>query len=401
MRAFLRAGHLPTLVASLIHFETSFMLWTLMGALGVLIAADLGLSPSEKGLLVGVPLLGGALWRVPIGMLADQLGAKRVGVATILASLVPLMLVWRVADDLPGLLCVGLLLGIAGSSFATALPLASRTYPARYQGTAMGIAAAGNSGAVVANLVAPRIGEVVGWQSVFGLALVPAAIAALLFVALARDDSAGRALSRGRDRTAPFREPDLWWFCLLYAMTFGGYSGLSSFLAIFFHDQYGVAAVSAGGLVAGCALAGSLARPLGGALADRLGGVPVLAAVYALVPVALLVPMVGSPLPLTVAALVVGMGCLGAGNGAVFQLVPQRFGSHVGVATGVTGAAGGIGGFLLSTLLGFQKEMTGSYGPGFATFALSLAFMFLCVKALEQGWRFTWLSRPEGLQEAE
>ena len=401
MRSFLRAGHLPTLLACLTHFETSFMLWTLVGALGVLIAADLGLSPSEKGLLVGVPLLGGALWRVPVGFLADQLGAKRVGVATIFASLLPLALAWRVASDLPGLFGVGLLLGIAGSSFATALPLASRCYPARYQGTAMGIAAAGNSGAVVANLVAPRLGEAVGWQGVFGLALIPALLAGLLFVALARDDTVPqRVIEPLRVRASAFGEADLWWLCLLYSMTFGGYAGLASFLPIFFHDQYGIPAIAAGGLVAACAVAGSLARPIGGMLADRLGGVPVLAAVDALVPAALLAPSMAAPLAPTVVALVVAMACLGLGNGAVFRLVPQRFAGRIGVATGVIGAAGGVGGFLLPTLLGLQKELSGSYGPGFATFALSLAVMFLCVKALESGWRFTWLSTESG-QEAD
>lgn len=398
VRDFLRAGHLPTLLASLLHFETSFMIWVLMGGLGVLIAADLGLSPAEKGLVVGVPLLGGALWRVPIGLLGDRFGAKRVGTITMLAVLAPLALAWRVADGVAGLGLVGILLGLAGSSFAVALPLAGRTYPARYQGTAMGIAAAGNSGTVLATLLAPRLGETFGWQQVFGLAMLPALAAALIFLLVAREAPVPHVVGDEGAAARALREPDLWWLALLYSMTFGGYAGLSTFLGIYFHDQFGVGAVVAGGLVAACAFAGSLARPFGGALADRAGGVRVLSVVYAVVPLALLAPAAGAPLGFTFAAILVAMAALGIGNGAVFELVPRRFPRTVGFATGVTGAAGGFGGFVLPAVLGIERELTGSYGPGFVLFAVSLAYMFLCVHALHSGWRFTWLAHSAAPQ---
>ncbi len=395
LKGFLRAGHLPTLVASLLHFETSFMIWVLMGGLGVLIAADLGLTPTEKGLIVGIPLLGGAFWRVPIGMLGDRFGAKRVGTITMLSVLAPLALAWQVARDMQGLVLVGILLGVAGSSFAVALPLASRTYSPRYQGTAMGIAAAGNSGTVLATLLAPRLGEALEWHAVFGLAMLPALVAALIFFLVAREAPVATAGVANGTAARALREPDLWWLALLYSMTFGGYSGFSAFLGIYFHDQYGLGAVAAGGVVAVCACAGSLVRPFGGAAADRVGGMRVLAVVFAVVPFALLAPIIGAPLPLTVAGLLVAMAGLGVGNGAVFQLVPQRFPHIIGFATGVTGAAGGIGGFLLPAVMGIERELTGSYGPGFLLFAVSLAYMFLCVNALHSGWRFTWLApRP-------
>lgn len=400
MRAFLRAGHLPTLIAALLHFETSFMVWVLMGGLGVLIANDLGLSPAEKGLVVGIPLLGGALWRVPVGLLGDRYGPKRVGTATMLAVAVPLALAWQAGSSVPGLLVVGVVLGIAGSSFAVALPLAGGAYPPRYQGTAMGIAATGNSGAVLATLLAPQLGEAIGWRGVFGLALVPVLLVAGLFALVSHesprevDDSARQRTVRGL-----MGEPDLWWLSLLYAMTFGGYAGFSAFLAIYFHDQYGAGAAAAGALVAACALAGSLARPVGGAIADRVGGVRVLAAVYAAVPICLVAPAVGVPLPLALTALLLAMAGLGLGNGAVFQLVPRRFPSHVGLATGVVGATGGLGGFLLPAMMGIQRELTGSYGPGFVIYAVSLAYMFLCLQALQFGWRFTWLS-PSSVSRA-
>jgi NNP family nitrate/nitrite transporter-like MFS transporter len=391
LRDFLKAGHLPTLLASLLHFETSFMIWVLMGGLGVLIAADLGLSPAEKGLVVGVPLLGGALWRVPIGLLGDRFGAKRIGTLTMVSVLLPLALAWRIAADLHGLLLVGILLGIAGSSFAVALPLAGRSYPARYQGTAMGIAAAGNSGTVLATLLAPRLGEALGWHQVFAVAILPASLAATIFFLVAREAPPPR--TDGADVTAwALREPDLWWLALLYSMTFGGYSGFSAFLGIYFHDQFGVGAVPAGALVAACAFAGSLARPLGGAASDRVGGVRVLPWVFVAVPAALVVPMAGFALPATFVALLVAMAGLGVGNGAVFQLVPHRFPHAIGFATGLTGAAGGLGGFVLPAIMGVGRELTGTYAAGFAIFALALASLFLCLSALQSTWRSTWLA---------
>ena len=183
MREFLRAGHLPTLVVSLLHLETSFMVWVLLGGLGVMIAGDLALSPAQKGVIVGIPLLGGALARIPMGWLGDRFGAKRVGVLMLLFLTLPLAAGWLASPSFPELILVGLALGVAGASFAVALPLASRWYPARYQGTALGIAAAGNSGSVFANFLAPRLAAVVGWQGVLGAALVPVLASVCFFAA--------------------------------------------------------------------------------------------------------------------------------------------------------------------------------------------------------------------------
>lgn len=374
--AFLRAGHLPTLLACLLHFETSFMVWVLMGGLGVLIAEDLQLTPAETGLIVGIPLLGGALSRVPVGALGDRLGAKRVGIVTMAALVVPLTLAWRVAADLPGLVLVGALLGLAGSSFAVALPLAGRAYPARWQGTAMGIAAAGNSGTVLATLLAPRLGDALGWQNVFGAAIVPVITVAALFALLTREPP-DQVHHRQRNTAAwqVVRDPALWWFALLYSATFGGYSGFSTFLSVYFHSQYRIDPVTAGGLVAACAVASSLARPLGGMLADRFGGTRMLTIAFAGVPIALLAPAMSAPLAITVISLVAAMAGLGIGNGAIFQLVPQRLPHAVGFATGVIGAAGGLGGFALPATFGLEYQVTGSYAPGFLLYGACLTYL--------------------------
>src|SRR3954469_24573323 len=168
LREFRRAGHFPTLLCAFLYFDVSFMVWVLIGALANNIAADLGLDPVRdafrKGLLVAVPLLGGAALRLALGLLTDRIGARRTGILGMVLSLVPLLLGWLWADSFPEVLLVGALLGVAGASFAAALPLASRWYPPQYQGLALGIAGAGNSGTALATLFAPGLAEALGWH---------------------------------------------------------------------------------------------------------------------------------------------------------------------------------------------------------------------------------------------
>ncbi|MGC3996121.1 MAG: nitrate/nitrite transporter [Anaeromyxobacter sp.] len=360
-----RPGHLPTLIASFLHFDLSFMLWVLVGALGVFISGSLQLGPVEKALVVAVPVLSGSLFRIPFGILSDRFGGRRVGIGLLAFLFLPLALGWHFAGSLPSVLAMGAMLGVAGASFAVALPLASRWYPPEKQGLAMGIAAAGNSGTVLTNLIAPRIAASLGWHAVFGLAMIPLACVLVAFTLLARE-SPRPAVATGRSTRELMGTRDLWWFCLFYSVTFGGYVGLSSFLPIFFRDQHGVAPVQAGYLTAMAAFAGSAARPFGGWLADRVGGVRLLS--FLLVGVAAAYGLTSLLLPLGpgAAVLVAGMICLGMSNGAVFQVVPQRFPREIGRVTGIVGAIGGLGGFALPMLLGTIKARAGSFGPGFA-----------------------------------
>lgn len=393
-----RRGHTPTLVAAFLHFDLSFMLWVLIGALGALIARDLHLTSAQKGWLVAVPILSGSLARIPLGVLADRLGARRVGMTMLLSLFVPLAIGALFGRSFGSMLLVGVLLGTAGASFAVALPLASRWYPPEKQGLVMGIAAAGNSGTVIANLSAPLLAAIVGWHGVFGLAMIPLAIVGIAFAVLAKDSP---------ERVPPktlaaygdvLRQPDLWWLCGFYAITFGGYVGLTGFLPTFFVDRYGITPVHAGMLTALCGCAGSLVRPLGGYFADRVGAVRMLSGVFPVVGILYLVsatqPSLGR------AALVfVALACaLGIGNGAVFQIVPQRFRAEIGVVTGLVGALGGVGGFFLPTLLGTLKQWTGSYAPAFAVMGVAATAAFCALRvliALRSGWRFGFRTMEE------
>lgn len=368
-RSFLRSGHLPTLLSALLYFDISFMVWVMLGALVNYIAADLPLSAAQKGLLVATPILGGALLRLPMGILADRWGGRRAGMLGMLFTLVPLLLGWLWADSFVELLIVGFLLGMAGASFAVALPLASRWYPLEHQGLALGIAGAGNSGTALAALFAPRLAESFGWQAVMGLAAAVIAATLVVFAVFAKDSPTQPPPKKLADYLATLRHRDVWWFCGFYCVTFGGFVGLASFLTIFFYEQYDMSRVTAGSLTAICVFSGSLLRPAGGYLADRFGGSRLLVVVLAAVAVSMGTLAMLPPLFAAVTLIVVAMGLLGAGNGVVFQLIPQRFAREIGIVTGIVGAAGGLGGFMLPGMLGVIKGSTGSYSLGVALFA--------------------------------
>ncbi|MGA2793688.1 MAG: nitrate/nitrite transporter [Roseiarcus sp.] len=394
-RAFLKAGHLPTLVAAFLYFDLSFMVWVLLGPLGVWIARDLDLNASQKGLMVATPILAGAALRIVSGVLADHFKPRLTGIVMQGVVIVGLTVAWMVGvDSYAQVLTLGLVLGVAGASFAIALPLASYWYPPEHQGVALGIAGAGNSGTVLASLFAPALAIAFGWRNVLGLAVIPLIVVLVLFIVLARNSPTCPPRKGLKDYVAILNTRDAWWLMFFYSVSFGGFVGLSSFLPIYFNDQYAIAPVAAGYCTAACVFAGSLARPFGGALADRLGGLRALSFAYAIAAIALVAVSRGvGPAPLAVAIFLVGMFALGMGNGAVFQLVPQRFGRTVGVMTGLVGMTGGVGGFFLAASLGYAKQLTGSYAFGFLVFA-GLALLALAgVASVRARWRVTWAGR--------
>jgi len=388
--SFAKSGHLPTLISAFLYFDLSFMVWVIFGPMTPFIAEQLNLSATQKGLLTAVPLLGGSFFRPILGLLADRFGGRRVGIIGLSLTLIPLVLGWHFATQLWHLYIVGFLLGIAGASFAVALPLAGRWYPPEHQGLAMGIAGAGNSGTLIATLFGPRLAQRYGWHTVFGIALLPIFAVLITFFLLARNSPSKSAPKPWSSYGALFRTADAWRLCLLYSVTFGGFVGLTSFLSVFFHDQYRLSKIAAGDLTTIVVLSGSFLRPVGGWLADRFGGFRMLIALFGAIALCLMLVCTLPPIALVVSLLFVVMGMLGMGNGAVFQIAPQRFPRDIELITGIVGAAGGLGGFFLPSLLGMLKDLTGTYAAGLAFFALCTAA--ICMLLLEFGvrWKRSW-----------
>jgi NNP family nitrate/nitrite transporter-like MFS transporter len=270
----------------------------------------------------------------------------------------------------PELILLGLLLGIAGTSFAVALPLASRAYPLAHQGLAMGVAGSGNSGAIFSLALAPVAAERIGWHAVFGATIPIVLVTLLVYGTLARDhDPLKPSLQSRRDLRNLLRTSDIYWFCLLYSVTFGGFVGFSSYLSIFFFDQYGLSRIQAGWVAAACALAGSFSRPIGGYLADHWGGLRTLAVLYPTIAVLAGIAALLLPFTETFASVLLLMVGLGLGNGVIFQVIPLRFREEIGRVSGLVGAAGGVGGFFLPSVLGLFRDLSGTYAAGFGLFA--------------------------------
>lgn len=386
-----KSGHAPSLLASFLYFDISFMIWVLLGALGVYITKDFGLSPAEKGLIVAIPILGGSFFRIVLGFLTDRIGPRKTAIGGMLVTMIPLFWGWLFGESLAELYLIGILLGVAGASFAAALPMASRWYPPHLQGLAMGIAGAGNSGTLFATLFGPRIAESIGWHNVMGLALIPLTIVFIIYVLIAKDAPSQPPAKPLKEYFNVFKITDTWYFCILYSVTFGGFVGFTSFLSIFFVDEYGLTRIRAGEFVTLCVIAGSFFRPVGGFIADKIGGVKLLMFLF----IGLTICMFGISflysLTVVTILLFIGMLFLGMGNGAVFQLVPQRFSKEIGFITGIVGAAGGVGGFLVPNILGTLKQITGTYATGFLVFSAVGIVALLILGLAQLSWRKTWV----------
>ncbi|MEK4069673.1 nitrate/nitrite transporter [Peribacillus sp. FSL R5-0717] len=386
-----KSGHAPSLLASFLYFDISFMIWVLLGALGVYITKDFGLSPAEKGLIVAIPILGGSFFRIVLGFLTDRIGPRKTAIGGMLVTMIPLFWGWLFGESLAELYLIGILLGVAGASFAAALPMASRWYPPHLQGLAMGIAGAGNSGTLFATLFGPRLAESLGWHNVMGLALIPLTIVFIIYILIAKDAPSQPPAKPLKEYFNVFKITDTWYFCILYSVTFGGFVGFTSFLSIFFVDEYGLTRIKAGEFVTLCVIAGSFFRPVGGFIADKIGGVKLLMFLF----IGLTICMFGISFLYSLTAvtilLFIGMLFLGMGNGAVFQLVPQRFSKEIGFITGIVGAAGGVGGFLVPNILGTLKQITGTYATGFLVFSAVGIVALLILGLAQLSWRKTWV----------
>lgn len=393
-KSFWQSGHKPTLFSAFLYFDISFMIWVLIGPLSVIIAADYPMDPVQKANLVALPILGGSILRLVLGFLTDYIGPKRTAQIGMITTIIPLVLGWQFVHSLDQLYIVALLLGVAGASFAAALPLAGQWYSKEHQGLAMGIAGAGNSGTIFTTLFANRLAQHFGgWEAVFGLALIPIVLVFIFFTIFAKNSPNRPAPKKLTQYGSLLKQRDAWVFCLFYCVTFGGFVGLTNYLTIFFNTQYGLAPVKAADFTTLCVIAGSFFRPVGGYLADRFGGTRMLTVLYAGAGLMLACISTIPPLPVVLILLFAGMMCLGMGNGSVFQLVPQRFGNELGLMTGIVGAAGGLGGYALPLILGKLYQSTGAYTAGFLVLSgIALAALIL-LYVIQFSWRKQWMGK--------
>jgi MFS transporter, NNP family, nitrate/nitrite transporter len=353
-----------------LSFGLCFAAWGLVSAFAVRFRERLHLSATETALLVAVPVLLGALARLPMGILADRFGGRLVFSLLMAIVAVPVYLV-PAAESYRSLLVAAFFLGLAGSSFAVGVGYVSRWSPPDKQGSVLGVYGMGNIGQSAAVFLGPLAASVFGWENVFRAVAALLVATAIGFALLARDAPARTAPKGiGAMVTVLVRERLAWALAAFYFLTFGGFVAFSIYLPTLLRDDFDLTPADAGFRAAGFVVLATLMRPVGGALSDRIGGPRVLNAVFlGIIPFALLLAW-PSMVPFTVGAL----GCaalLGVGNGAVFALVPKYFPAATGTVTGLVGAMGGLGGFFPPLLLGVFRDSLGSIWPGFVLLALT------------------------------
>jgi NNP family nitrate/nitrite transporter-like MFS transporter len=377
------------LVLATVAFAACFFAWSLLGPLGPDLQDHLGLSEFQLAVMVAVPVLLGSLMRVPLGILAQRHGGRRVFAALLLFTPLPLIALALWHDTFAGMIAFGLLLGFAGASFAVGVPFVNRWYPPARQGFALGVYGMGMAGSVIAGFTGPKIVKAWGLAAPFWIAAAVVVLTAAMWLLLARDTAAPESGAGGSMLASlrVFRESGrAWALTLFYFLAFGGFVAMFLYLPKLLVGVHHLTKPDAGARAAGFALLVVLARPVGGVLSDRIGAERVLRWSFAGTALLALGLAAGYEhmVALTICCLVMGV-FLGLGTGGVFKLVPQWFPDQVGAVTGVVGAAGGLGGFFPPLVMGIVKGATGSYALGFVLLAgVALACLVVLAQALDQ-----------------
>ena len=393
-KSFLRSGHAPTLFAAFFYFMFSCCIWVLNGAMAPFIGEAFQLNPAQMGLMLSIPIIAGALMRFPLGILSQYIGRKNATLVEMGLIAVAMLFGFFMVKSFNDLLAMGVLLGIAGASFGVALSLGSGWFPPQHKGLAMGLVGAGNVGTAVSVLVAPPLAQWLGWQAVYGVAAVAILIPAAVMVLFAKEPGDVDKHATMREHVACLFEKDGWVFSLIYCVTFGGFIGLTSFLPSYYFEQFHVSKVQAGQLTMLAAFMGATLRVVGGWISDRWGGLNTLTLVLLVVSVSLvLVGFTGQSLVLTTLLLMLCFAALGAGNGALFQLVPLRWPATTAVAGSMIGEIGALGGGLVPSTMGVVRQYLGSYSVGFFFFAALSLVVLVIMRYMQIRWTRTWAEK--------
>ena len=393
-RGFLKSGHSPTLFAAFLYFSFSCCIWVLNGAMAPFISETFNLSPAQKGLMLSIPIIAGALMRFPLGLLSQYIGRKNATLVEMGLIAVAMLFGFFFVKSFNDLLAMGVLLGIAGASFGVALSLGSGSFPARHKGLAMGLVGAGNVGTAVSVLVAPQLAQAFGWVTVYGIAAAAISIPMVVMVICAKEPDDLDKHASFKQHIACLYEQDGWAFSLIYAVTFGGFIGLATFLPTYYYDQFAVSKVQAGQLTMLAAFMGAALRIFGGWISDRWGGVNTLGVVLLTIAATLVAcAFAGQSLAATTLLIMLCFSALGAGNGAVFQLGPLRWPLATAVAGSMIGEIGALGGGLVPGAMGLSKQYTGSYMWGFLLFAVFALAMLAMLRVMQIRWTRTWAEK--------
>ncbi|HXU36575.1 MAG TPA: MFS transporter [Blastocatellia bacterium] len=368
------AGNARQLLLGTAAFALCFAVFGSVSAMMPIIRKQLGLTPIQVSVAIAIPVLLGSLGRLPLGILTDRLGGRLIFTIVMACSIVPAMLMGFVAAYWQLVLC-GLFIGIALASFSVGVGFVSGWYPPAKQGTALGVYGAGNIGQSLAAFGSPLLASALGFRWgfwMFGLLLL---VWVIVFWIAARNAPRRGPVKSFGDALRPLRQSMSWVLSLYYFLTFGGFVAMSIYLPTFLTEMFGLTPQDAGFRTAGFVVLATAMRPVGGWLADRIGGRVILLWVFPAT--AAMAIFMACPLMSTFTIGALGMAAaIGLGNGAVFKLVPEYFPNSVGSVTGLVGAAGGLGGFFPPLIVGGVRQATGAFTWGFVLLSL---FSVICL----------------------
>ncbi|HQU32205.1 MAG: NarK/NasA family nitrate transporter [Planctomycetia bacterium] len=376
-------GNTRVLILATLAFAVCFAGWTLFSPLAVYLKTEFRLSSTAVGLLLATPVLLGSIVRIPIGVLTDKFGGRRVFSVLLFFGFFP-MFIAGFAQSYGFLLVCGLFFGLIGTSFAIGIPQISQWYPKEKQGLALGIYGVGNIGSAIATFGGPFFAESFGWHKVFMIYSAPLLIMAFVYWFFSEDAPRPAQVKPPTfgDKLKVYKSSNLIWvFCLFYFMTFGFFVTFSLWLPSYFKDFYKVTPVKAGGFTSIFVFATTFSRILGGYLSDRISGRRILIVLSTtILSILIFLNLDVSFVTALIVFYLMGI-CLGIGNGVVFKLVAEYFSKDTGTVGGMVGAAGGLGGFFLPIILGTIKDYTNNYSLGFIFVSL---ICLICLSFMEE-----------------
>lgn len=370
------------LALATVGFGVNFWAWALLSPLAPGLRKDLGLTSFQQALVVAVPVIVGALGRIPVGAFTDKYGARLMFPLVSVITIMPVLFLGLVGQtSLAALLVGGFFLGIGGTAFAVGVPFVSAWHPPQRRGLAIGVFGVGMGGTAISALTTLKLSEAYGTAVPFIVVALTLGTYAIVAGIVLRDPP-GRQPSGvplGKQLAATSRLAITWQAAAVYALLFGGYVAFSVYLPTYLQSGYSLVPADASNRMAGFVVVAVLMRPVGGWLSDRLGPAVVLAGCLAVVTLGAVVQALTPALiPVGTVAFMAMAAALGAGSGATFALVALLApADKVGSVTGFVGAAGGLGGFLPPLLMGTFYGLFGSYALGLGLLALAAAALLV------------------------
>jgi len=355
-------------------FALCFAVFGSVSAMMPVLKKQFLLAPVQVSIAMANPVLLGSLGRIPLGLLTDRFGGRKIFTATMAVSVVAALLMGTV-HSYPQLLLFGFFTGIALASFSIGVAFVSGWYAADKQGFALGVYGAGNVGQSLAAFGAPFLFLRLGFRNTFWSFAALLALWTVVFGLFAKDAPRKTPPKSLAQMVQPLSEGMSWVLSFFYFLTFGGFVAMSIYLPMFLTEIFKLTPQDAGMRTAGFVLLATAMRPIGGFLSDKVGGLTILVWIFPFVTAMAMLMTVQTMVPFTIGAL--GMAAaIGLGNGAVFKLVPEYFPQSIGAVTGLVGAMGGLGGFFPPLVLGLIRQRTGSFLWGFVFLG---AFALICL----------------------